>query len=143
MLLRGKEAADIMRSFNVKGATDVTGFSLIGHAWELARASNVTIEIDSTKVPLLPGAIELAAQGMLTSGDKSNRDYVGDDVFISDRVSKDTRHLLFDPQTAGGLLISIAEDKAEEMLSQLRQTYRDAAVIGRVREHDSHSIVVV
>ena len=143
MLLSGREAAQIMQSFGVTGATDVTGFALMGHAWELARASNVTIEIDSAQVPLLPGALDLAGQGLLTSGDKTNRDYVGSDVQISDNVSKELRSLLFDPQTAGGLLISIAADKSDEILSGLRQTYRDAAVIGRVREHDVHSVVVV
>jgi selenide,water dikinase len=143
MLLSGREAAEIMRSFDVKGATDVTGFALLGHAWELARASNVTIEIDSSKVPLLSGALDLAGQGLLTSGDKTNRDYVGSDIEISDNVSKEMRSLLFDPQTAGGLLMAISANKAEEMLTQLRQTYHSASVIGRVREHGAHSIVVV
>src|SRR5262249_20641427 len=80
MLLAGRRAAEIMREFDVKGATDITGFGLIGHAWELARGSEVTVEIDSAKVPLIPGAIELARQGLLTSGDKTNRSYVGPDV---------------------------------------------------------------
>ena len=69
MLLAGREAAAAMRDFEVKGATDVTGFALLGHSWEMARASGVTIEIDSARVPLIPGALELAAQGLLTSGD--------------------------------------------------------------------------
>jgi len=143
MLTSGREAAAIMQSFDVRGATDVTGFALMGHAWELARASKVTIELDSSRIPLLPGALELAGQGLLTSGDKTNRDYVGFDVEISERVSKDMSHLLFDPQTAGGLLISIAADRAEEMLAQLKQKYAAAAIIGSVREHGQYSIVVV
>src|SRR5688572_1855146 len=71
MLTAGNRAAELMREFGVKGATDVTGFALLGHAWELAKASRVTIEIDSAKLPILPGALELAAQGLLTSGDKT------------------------------------------------------------------------
>jgi selenide,water dikinase len=73
MLTPGKYAAEAMREFDVKGATDVTGFALLGHAWEMACASKVTLQIDSRAVPLLDGALELAAAGMLTSGDKTNR----------------------------------------------------------------------
>src|SRR6185437_16214389 len=78
MLTSGRVAAETMREFGVKGATDVTGFALLGHAWELARASQVTIEIDSSRVPVLSGAMELASAGLLTSGDKTNREYVGE-----------------------------------------------------------------
>ncbi|MGH9907023.1 MAG: selenide, water dikinase SelD, partial [Pyrinomonadaceae bacterium] len=88
MLTPGRYAAEAMREFGVKGATDVTGFALIGHAWEMACASKVTIEIDSSRVPLLDGALELAAAGMLTSGDKTNREYVSEDVEIGGSVSK-------------------------------------------------------
>src|SRR5437667_7459792 len=83
MLTPGKYAAEAMREFDVKGATDVTGFSLLGHAWEMAKASKVTILIEPAKVPVLDGALELAAAGMLTSGDKTNREYVGKDIEIA------------------------------------------------------------
>src|SRR5712671_5945397 len=72
MLTPGRYAAEAMREFEVRGATDVTGFALIGHAWEMAKASNVCIEITAGAVPLLDGALELAAAGMLTSGDRTN-----------------------------------------------------------------------
>lgn len=142
MLLSGREAAAAMRDFEVKGATDVTGFALLGHAWEMARGSGVTIEIDSARVPLIPGALELAAQGLLTSGDKSNRRYVGEDVEIGDEVGQDLVRLLYDPQTAGGMLISIAAGRAGALLERLRSTYAAAAIIGRVTQRGSHSIVV-
>jgi selenide,water dikinase len=143
MLLAGNRAAATMRKFGVTAATDVTGFALMGHAWELALGSQVTIEIDSAKVPLIHGALELASQGLLTSGDKTNRNYVGDDVRISSDVDKDLTSLLFDPQTAGGMLISISADKAESILSDLQETYRDTRIIGRVIERSSHSLVVL
>ncbi|HZS46218.1 MAG TPA: selenide, water dikinase SelD [Blastocatellia bacterium] len=143
MLTSGKEAAEIMRAFNVQGATDVTGFALLGHAWELAKASQVTIEIDSSKVPLLTGALELASQGLLTSGDKSNRDYIDGDIEIGSNVRKEVQSLLFDPQTAGGLLISIAQNRADELLSTLRQMYPLAAVIGKAHEKGPHSLKVI
>lgn len=142
MLTSGKAAAEAMNEFEVRGATDVTGFALLGHAWELARASRLTIEIDSVRVPVLEGALELAAAGMLTSGDKTNREYVGEDIQIADNVSKHTQSLLFDPQTAGGLLIAIAPSRAETVLVQLRKNYPRAEIIGRAVERGAHSIVV-
>ena len=131
-----------MREFDVKGATDVTGFALLGHAWELACASEITIEIDSARVPILPGALDLASAGMLTSGDKTNREYIGEDIEFSEDVSKDMRSLLFDPQTAGGLLISIAAGRADALLGRLRADYPQAEIIGNVVERRTRSIVV-
>lgn len=142
MLLSGREAARLMSEAGAHAATDVTGFALLGHAWEMARASGVTFEIDSASVPLIPGALGLAAAGLLTSGDKSNRRYVGEDVSMGGGVSRELGSLLFDPQTAGGLLISVEEGRAGELLSSLRGTYPDASLIGRVRERGAHLLVV-
>jgi selenide,water dikinase len=133
MLTPGKYAAEAMREFGVKGATDVTGFALLGHAWEMACASKVTIEIHAAAVPVADGALELASEGMLTSGDKTNREYVGSDVEIDSSVDENVVKLLFDPQTAGGMLITISEDKAEALLATLRKNYPHANVIGRTQ----------
>jgi len=142
MLTPGKYAAEAMREFGVRGATDVTGFALLGHAWEMAKASNVTIEIEADKVPLLDGSLALAAAGVLTSGDKTNREYSGDDIEIDAAVNKDLVKLLYDPQTAGGMLISIGEDCLKGLLDRLQENYPTARIIGRVTERASHSIVV-
>lgn len=142
MLTPGKHAAEAMREFGVKAATDVTGFSLLGHAWELACASKVTIEIDSASIPLLDGAMEMAAANLLTSGDKTNREYVGSDVHIDDSVSADLVKLLFDPQTAGGMLIAVEEPRSKALLETLNVHYPPASFIGRVTNRQSHSIVV-
>jgi selenide, water dikinase len=142
MLTPGKYAAEKMREFGVKAATDVTGFALLGHAWEMACASKATIEIDASAVPLLKGALELASQGMLTSGDKTNREYVGADVEIAETVDPNLIKLLFDPQTAGGMLITIAEDKAEVLLRTLNEHYPHARMIGRVLPESPRKIVV-
>ena len=142
MLTSGKAAAETMREFGVKGATDVTGFALLGHAWELARASQVTIEINSSRVPLLPGALELASAGLLTSGDKTNREYVGEDIKIAESVSKKMGNLLYDPQTAGGLLIATPPERADALLARLRETYPHANSVGRVLERGAHSLIV-
>jgi selenide,water dikinase len=142
MLTPGQFAAEAMRDFGVKGATDVTGFALLGHAWEMAKASKVTIEIDASAVPLIKGAFELASAGMLTSGDKTNREYVGEDIEIAESVDKSLVKLLFDPQTAGGMLIAIAEERVEALLRSLNDNYKEARVIGRVLESGSHSLIV-
>ena len=143
MLLPGEKAAAAMREFQVKGATDVTGFGLLGHAWELAHASGVTIEIDSPRVPLLEGALELARQGLLTGGDKTNREYVAEDISINDQIRQELCSLLYDPQTAGGMLISIAADRAEPLLASLRPTYAQTAKIGRVVKKGPRSLIVI
>jgi selenide,water dikinase len=142
MMTPGRYAAEAMREFGVKGATDVTGFALLGHAWEMAKASKVQILIEPASVPLLDGALELAAAGMLTSADKTNREYVGADVEISKVVDTNLVKLLFDPQTAGGMLISISPDRANALLERLRENYPRARAIGTVRERGEHSIVV-
>jgi selenide,water dikinase len=142
MLTPGKYAAEAMRDFGVKGATDVTGFSLLGHAWEMACGSKVTIEIDAASVPLLPGALELASLGMLTGADKTNRQYVGDDVQIPASLDENLVKLLFDPQTAGGMLIAVDSGKAEALLSQLKRNYQRAAVIARIQERGGQSLIV-
>jgi len=142
MLTSGRAAAEAMREFEVKGATDVTGFAFLGHAWELARASQVTIEFDSSRVPLLTGALELARAGLLTSGDKTNREYVGDDIEIGEGVTKEMRNLLYDPQTAGGLLIAIPAERARPLVARLRENYAHVEIVGRVLERGSHSLIV-
>ena len=143
MLTAGREAAIAMREFEVSGATDVTGFGLLGHAWEMAQASNLTIEIESAHVPVLNGARELASAGLVTGGDKSNREYVGADVEIAESVDKETRNLIYDPQTAGGMLIAVAAERADEMIQRLRRNYPEAAIIGRAFKRDRHAIRVI
>lgn len=134
-------AADASRAMQAAGAnacTDVTGFGLLGHAFEMAKASRVTLNIASKRVPLLPDVLELIAQGMLTRGDKNNRIYVGETVRIAGSVSAEMQSALFDPQTAGGLLVSIREDRAEVFLSQVN----GAVVIGSVTGKLDHLIEV-
>jgi len=142
MLTPGKSAAEAIAKFNVKGATDVTGFALLGHAWEMACASNVTIEIDSVRVPLIKGALELAAAGSLTGADKTNREYVGDTIEIAPKVDSNLVKLFYDPQTAGGLLLAIPEDKADDLLAELRRNYPRAEIIGRASERGEKAISV-
>ena len=116
MTTSAASASKIMRELGASGCTDVTGFGLLGHAFELAKASNVTLELESGNVPLLPDVIELISQGMLTRGDVNNRVYVGETVRFSTSVGSEMQSALFDPQTAGGLLISISADMADRFI---------------------------
>ncbi|MCZ2390652.1 MAG: selenide, water dikinase SelD [Acidobacteria bacterium] len=129
MTASAKEASKAMCEFGANASTDVTGFGLLGHAFEMAKASNAAFEIESGSVPLLVDTLELIAQGMLTRGDKNNRAYTGDTVEFAASVSGVMQSALFDPQTAGGLLISTTSEAAENILKRVET----ARVIGRVK----------
>lgn len=131
-------AAEAMKNAGAHACTDVTGFGLIGHAYEMARASDVCLVIEADCVPLLPDVLDLIGQGMLTRGDKNNRDYVGETVKIAPHVSREMQSALFDPQTAGGLLISIDRSKAEALVNEIE----GAAIIGRVEPRHDYLIQI-
>jgi len=138
MTVSAARAAEAMRRAKAHACTDVTGFGLLGHAYEMAHASNVSFTIESKRVPLLPEVLELIGQGMLTRGDKNNREYVGDTVHIGAGVAKEMQSALFDPQTAGGLLISIEQEKAAALALEI-----GGAIIGDVRPFNQYLINVV
>jgi selenide,water dikinase len=93
-------------------------------------------------VPLINGALELARAGLMTGADKTNREYVGEDISIVAGIDVNLVKLLFDPQTAGGLLLAIAEDKTDDLLTELRRNYPRAEIVGRVTARGEKSIVV-
>lgn len=130
MTTSAAEASKAMARLEANACTDITGFGLLGHAFEMAKGSSVTLNIESKAVPLLPDVLELISQGMLTRGDKNNRVYVGETVRIGSNVSGEMQSALFDPQTAGGLLISMPEVNVARFLDEIA----DAAVIGTVVE---------
>jgi selenide,water dikinase len=132
-------ASEAMQRAGAHACTDVTGFGLLGHAYELARASEVTLFLQAERVPLLPDVLELISQGMLTRGDENNRVYVGDTIEFAANISSQMQSALFDPQTAGGLLISVEREGAEELVKELG----DAALIGEVRPRSDKLLRVV
>lgn len=138
MTTSAREASKVMQELGANGCTDVTGFGLLGHAYEMAKASKVTFKLESKNVPLLPEVLYLIEQKMLTRGDKNNRDYVGNTVKIKEDISKEMQSALFDPQTAGGLLISLEEEKAESFINQIAGSY----IIGRVEKYKDYLIEV-
>jgi selenide,water dikinase len=126
-------AARAMVRVGVHAATDVTGFALLGHLFEMLEASGVAANVDSRSVPFLPGALEYAAQGVDTGGGKNNRAFLGDRVALGPEVSPAAVTALFDPQTSGGLLISVAPEKTERLLAELEsESVPIRAVIGRI-----------
>jgi selenide,water dikinase len=129
MTKSAQEASKIMQEIGVNSCTDVTGFGLLGHAYEMAKASKVTLKIESEKVPLLPDVLKLIEQKMLTRGDKNNREYVGETIKFKKNITKEVQSALFDPQTAGGLLISLGEKKAESFLRNVPES----KIIGTVQ----------
>lgn len=120
--------------YEVHGMTDVTGFGLIGHARELALASNVSLEIFSDKLAALPGALESIRAGYIPGGLNANRDFAECVVSYESEISPDLKALLFDPQTAGGLLISIAGNQSEKLVAELQSVGIPAHHIGNVME---------
>lgn len=138
MTKSARKPSKIMSELGATGCTDITGFGLLGHSFEMAKASKVTFKLDSKKVPLLPDVLDLISQKMLTRGDKNNRNYVGETVKIMESVSSEMQSALFDPQTAGGLLISLSEEKAEKFIKEIS----DAKIIGRVEEYKDFLIEV-
>jgi selenide,water dikinase len=136
MLLLNRRACETMLEFEVHGCTDVTGFGLIGHAREMAIASGVTLEIDTAAVQFLPGALDYARQGALPGGLKNNREFGSGAVVVGREIPAEVENLLYDPQTSGGLLISIAEKDAAQLERKLPGAYR----IGRVLAKDAKAI---
>lgn len=133
-----RDASKEMQIIGANACTDITGFGFLGHAYELAKASNVTLKIESNKMPLLPDVLELIDQKMLTRGDRNNREYVGNTINFADNVAKQMQSALFDPQTAGGLLISLEEEKAEEFINKVS----GAKIVGRVEAKNSFLLEV-
>ena len=138
MTTSAAHASKIMQLVGANACTDVTGFGLLGHAYEVAKASKVTLNIDSKAVPLLPDVLELISQGMLTRGDKNNRVYVGETVRIGESVSGELQSALFDPQTAGGLLISMPGSNAAKFLQEVD----GSVIIGSVAAGSKYCIEV-
>jgi len=127
----------------VHAVTDVTGFGLLGHAREMASGSAVSMRIDHAKVPLLPGAREAAHGGFLAGGLKSNREFVASCVEFAAAVDEDSRALLFDPQTSGGLLIAIAPEHAAALIAEFHRRQIPAPQIGEAFPKRSSLIEIV
>ncbi len=134
MTTLNKRAAEVLGEgdYAVHAMTDVTGFGLIGHARELALASGVSLRIQAEKVPLLPGALDCVRGGYIPGGLQSNRDFAECHVRYHGNIDPELKTMLFDPQTAGGLLISVASADADKMLTAMQAEGIPAVMIGEV-----------
>lgn len=135
-------AADVMGRFSPNACTDITGFGLIGHASEMAKGSRKTIRLYSDQLPLMDGVLEMAKEGIVPGGAYRNRQYLSATTGISDSVSLALSDVMFDPQTSGGLLISVPKEEAEALLDALKAACPEARLIGEVSDFTGQSILV-
>jgi selenide,water dikinase len=129
--------------FQIHSMTDITGFGLIGHAREMALGSNVSLRLFASQIPLLEGALECVREGFVPGGLIANREFAECVVSYEDGVPQEVRTILYDPQTAGGLLISVAAEDADELLRELNEAAVPAVMIGEVLEQKKPTIEVV
>ncbi len=140
MTTLNKQAAELIgngvgnREYQVHAMTDITGFGLIGHAREMALASNVGLQLFSQDIPVLPGALDCIGAGYVPGGLKNNRDFAECVVGYESPIADDLKTLLFDPQTAGGLLVSVAQNDCEELVVEMQSAGIPARSIGKVTE---------
>jgi selenide, water dikinase len=139
MTTLNRVACEAMLKFEVHACTDVTGFGLIGHAREMALGSGVTLEIDVDAIRFLPGAVDYARQGAVPGGQKNNYEFASCVVETRCEIAPEIETLLYDPQTAGGLLISLPNDQADLLVARLPGSYR----IGRVLDRGAKPIKLV
>lgn len=130
-----------IREFGIKAATDITGFGLGGHLLEMARASNVLVEIESGKVPILESASELASMGMIPAGSFANKHFCQSLVDIDPRTDQITADLLFDAQTSGGLVLGVPAEMESQVRNFLHNLGEMAETIGRVSERSGNEVI--
>lgn len=138
-----KAARDAAVAYAVHACTDITGFGLIGHACEMADGSGKTLELTASAFPLLPHAREVAMMGIIPKGAYDNRGYTQDRVQMDEGVPLPVQDILFDPQTSGGLLLSLSPEEARSLLGDLRGSCPQAAVVGRVLPRGAASVRVL
>lgn len=144
MATLNRKASEIMLEVGARSCTDITGFGLAGHAAEMIEGTPTGIVLYADSIPVLPGTRELAETGMIPGGLYRNRDYRQPIVQINTGVSEFLADIIFDPQTSGGLLISIAPEKTEILLERLHQAgVQEASLIGEVTASNAGRIVVV
>ena len=144
MIALNKTASAIMRTFPVHACSDVTGFGLLGHAFEMASGSEVTVVLEAQALPLLPGARRLARQGYVTGGGGRNKAYLNDKTAVDPSVRGDLVEIAFDPQTSGGLLMVLPARRAAALVDRLRSKGLAAAtLVGRAVPVEDVSVRLV
>ena len=143
MCALNRVASEEMKGAQAGACTDITGFGLLGHALEMAQASNAKMRIDVQSLPLLPDVLGLAKKGFLTGGGMSNREFAGREVNVEGELTTDMEMLLYDPQTSGGLLVSVPSGNVDAYVEEIRAGgAAEAALIGEVLEKGESSIIL-
>ena len=133
MAMLNKTASLVLKDFNPSAVTDVTGFGLLGHSFEMISGSGVTLSLFYNKVPILDGTVELALQGSVPGGSKKNLQWLQNDVLFDENIPEHHRLILADAITSGGLLVSLPKTEAEAYVDALHKAgITDAAIIGEV-----------
>ncbi len=144
MAALNRDAAGIMSRFDVHACTDITGFGLLGHLAEMVYGSGASMRVFSDRVPMIAEALEFAAMGLIPAGAYKNREFREPMMDFEKRVARSMQDVLFDPQTSGGLLISVGGDHADALVKALRDTgVGDATEIGEVLKDPQEKIWVV
>ena len=141
MTTLNKYAAEIITKYEISACTDITGFGLMGHGYEMASASEVTLKIKGDEIPYIREAKEYAEMGFVPGGCYSNKDYL-QGKYVLKGIKEWLEDIIFDPQTSGGLLISCSKAVAQELIPQLNNLELKASVIGEVVEKQNYSIIV-
>ncbi len=138
-----KTAAEIMMKFSPGACTDITGFGLAGHILEMARGGKKEILIDSSRVPFINNAVDYAKMGLIPSGAYKTKDWCGTSVDVVKNVELAVADLMFDPQTSGGLIISLSPDSAKECLKIMQNEGINAEIIGEVVSNNNCGLVKI
>lgn len=142
MALLNKQAAENLENFNPNAVTDITGFGLLGHSYEMANGSDVTFELDMNNIPILTGTRELAEKGIIPGGSKENRRWLDTLVKYESNITDVEMSILCDSITSGGLLISLPAAEAAQYVEVMQNNGAFATIIGTVAEKKEKSVVV-
>jgi selenide,water dikinase len=142
MSMLNREACEVMQEVGINAATDITGFGLVGHLYEMAKGSNVQVEIYADKVRFMTGALEYADLGLIPGGAYSNRNYLVEKINYVEEIDTTLSDLLFSPETAGGLLISVNESKAHDLIKAMENRKSTCFMIGRVLSDNKKGIII-
>jgi selenide,water dikinase len=133
----------MMVEVGAHACTDITGFGFIGHAVSMAKASKVTFSFDYGQIPLLEGALDYASQGMIPGATYNNEKFYSSQVKLDARLSQDQLMVFYDPQTSGGLLITVEKNKADELLRKLKDVgVKRAVIVGEVTSQGEHDVII-
>lgn len=143
MSMLNREAAEAMQEVGVNAATDITGFGLIGHLYEMAWGSDAAVELFAGQVEFMTGTREYASMGLIPGGAYTNREYLGNKVEFQGEINPDIRDLLFSPETAGGLLIAVNQNKAPDLQEAMKKRGCNCFPVGRVIERGFRPIKII